>query len=215
VQQSVLEVGVENVPEMLKEICKGLGPGTIPSEAKRELQGDRQGQLDWRRFLRRYVGQSLEVRPVFNRPPRRFPDLVGIVPGRRHLADRPMVMAVIDTSGSITPDLLELINAELAHLAKAYDVTVVECDCAVHRVYTYSKPLQFAQGGGGTDFRPPLERTFLRKHSPDLIIYFTDGEGPAPERSPRVRVIWCLTPQGRQPAEWGRAIWMAESPEAD
>jgi len=49
--------------------------------------------------------------------------------------DRPKVTAVIDTSGSITPALLEQVGAELARLAADFAVTVVECDAAVHAVF--------------------------------------------------------------------------------
>jgi predicted metal-dependent peptidase len=116
-------------------------------------------------------------------------------------------MAVIDTSGSITPELLELINAELASLAGDYRVTVVECDVKIHRVYPYRK-IREVQGRGGTDFTPPFKPAFLRQHRPDLVIYFTDGFGPAPERAPRIPTIWCLTPIGERPCKWGRVIQM-------
>jgi hypothetical protein len=38
--------------------------------------------LDWRQLLRRSVREATEVRPVFTRPPRRFPQLMGIMPGQ-------------------------------------------------------------------------------------------------------------------------------------
>ena len=117
-------------------------------------------------------------------------------------------MAVIDTSGSITPELLELIDAELAGLARHHAVKVVECDCAIHSVYDYHGRLKNLTGRGGTDFRPPLAANFLRKHRPNLVIYFTDGIGPAPATPPRVRVIWCLTPEGQVPAAWAKIINM-------
>lgn len=116
-------------------------------------------------------------------------------------------MAVIDTSGSITPYLIESINAELVRLARDYPVVVVECDAAIKAVYNY-RPVKKVTGRGGTDFRPVFEPEFLRRHKPDLIVYFTDGFGTAPERPPRVPVIWCLTPHGEAPTDWGRVIKM-------
>jgi predicted metal-dependent peptidase len=116
-------------------------------------------------------------------------------------------MAVIDTSGSITTELLELINAELARLAAEFEVLVVECDTKIQRVYEYRR-IEAVCGRGGTDFRPPFAAAFLRKHRPDLAIYFTDGAGPAPAKPPRVRVLWCLTPEGTRPAPWGKEICM-------
>lgn len=117
-------------------------------------------------------------------------------------------MAAVDTSASITPDLLEQISAELKRLAEDYDVLVVECDAEIQRVYHY-RPLDSVIGGGGTDLCPPLETTFLRKHHIDLAIYFTDGFGDAPEKSPGVPVVWCITEKGECPANWGREVRMS------
>ena len=208
IQEAALEVGMDKVPEQFKNTMENAPAGDTPGESQYELQGDETGQLDWRRLLRRYVGQVLQVRPIFSRPPRRFPNLVGIVPGKGRQPDRPKIMAVIDTSGSITPELLELIDAELAGLARHHEVKIVECDCKIHDVYDYRKPLTSVTGRGGTDFRPPLKAKFLRKHRPDLVVYFTDGMGPAPAKRPAVPVVWCLTPHGSQPVPWGRIIRM-------
>jgi len=118
-------------------------------------------------------------------------------------------MAIIDTSGSITPELLEMISAELGLLARHYTVIVVECDAEVHAVYEYRAPLTAVHGGGWTDFRPPLTSEFLREHRPELVVYFTDGFGPAPEKAPRMPLVWCLVPGGQRPADWGRVIQMS------
>ena len=149
---------------------------------------------------------------MFNRPPRRFPELVGILPGRRRQAARPRVMAVIDTCGSMTDELLERVDAELAWMARQFAVTVVECDAAIRRVYRY-RSLGSVLGRGGTDFRPPLERAFLRRHRADLVVFFTDGSARPPHRRRGRPVVWCLTPGGRPPATWGRVIKMGEADE--
>jgi predicted metal-dependent peptidase len=198
---------LERLPEHMVLAIQSLGIGCVPGAGQFELQGFGRGRVDWRRQLRRYAGRALEERPVFNLPSRRFPELVGILPGRRRQPTRPRVMAVIDTSGSMTDDLLEQADAELAGLSRRSAVVVVECDAAVQRVYPYRKLGSFL-GRGGTDFRPPLEPQFLQRHRPDLIIFFTDGDGPAPTIAPRIPVIWCLTPGGCTPATWGRAIQM-------
>lgn len=204
----VMDVGLDRVPNELKDALRDMDIGDYPGGGQYDLRGEHSGHLDWRRLLRRYVGQILQIRPTFSRPSRRFPDLVGIVPGKCRQGERPRVMAVIDTSGSITSELLELISAELALLARHYTVLVVECDAVVHAVYDYRVPLTAVHGRGGTDLRPPLERKFLRKHRPDLVVYFTDGFGPAPPTAPPVPTVWCLVPGGQRPAGWGRVIQM-------
>jgi predicted metal-dependent peptidase len=204
VQEAASEVDISRLPKGLREAIGKLAGDNSGSDLE-SLLPSKEGTVDWTARLRRYAGQVLEVRPVYTRPPRRFPEMVGILPGQARQACRPKVMAVIDTSGSITPELLTQINGELTRLAKRHTVTVCECDCVIHRTYPY-KPLTAVCGRGGTDLRPPLERDFLRKHKPDVIVYFTDGYGPAPDRPPGVPVIWCLLPGGRVPAPWGRVV---------
>lgn len=166
-------------------------------------------QVDWRSALRRYAGRTLSRRPTFAKPPRRFPDLLGIVPGHSWQGEKPCVMAVIDTSGSIADRTLQEISEELGAMAKRFEVVVVECDSKILDSYPF-RPLAQVRGRGGTDFRPPLEPAFLRKNRADLVVYFTDGFGPAPEKPPRVPVAWCLTEGGTKPAAWGHEIRMGE-----
>jgi predicted metal-dependent peptidase len=186
----------------LRDFCAGEVPGghteTISSTGR--------GRLDWRRALRHYLREATEVRPVFTRPPRRWPELIGMTPGQLHRPSRGSVMAVLDTSGSITTPLLAVIADELDRLARTHTVTVVECDAAVRAVYPYRRLLRQVHGRGGTDLRPPFDPTLLRRVRPEVIVYFTDGYGPAPRMSPAEPVIWCLTPAGRRPTPWGREL---------
>lgn len=137
-----------------------------------------------------------------------MPDLIGLLPAQCRLATKPIVMAVIDTSASMVTALLEIIGAELSRLARDYQVTVVECDAEVLSCYPYRGRIKTVVGRGGTDLRPPFEAQFLARVRPDVIVYFTDGDGPAPSGPPPIPVIWCLTPCGSRPATWGREIHM-------
>jgi predicted metal-dependent peptidase len=206
IEEAVLEAGPGTVPTELHEpieTATGKSPGDLREQIARG-----KGTLDWRQMLRRYVGSILEIRPTYNRPPRRFPELVGILPAQARRAGKPRVMAVIDTSGSISSEILSRIDGELRRLARHHSVLVVQCDAAVHSVEEYRGTLKAVHGRGGTDLRPPFARAFLRKHRPDLVIYFTDGDGPAPTVRPAMPVIWCLTLHGRDPAGWGRVVRM-------
>jgi predicted metal-dependent peptidase len=116
-------------------------------------------------------------------------------------------MAVIDGSGSMTASVLADISKELAVMSKTHRVLVVEADDKIRDVYPY-RPVEAVKGRGGTDFRPALAPDFLNQHSPDLVVYFTDGRGTAPVEQPSVPVIWCLTVGGRHPCAWGRVVNM-------
>lgn len=160
----------------------------------------------WQRVLRRYVCEAADQRPVFNRPPRRFPELVGVLPSLRRTSDRAHLMAVLDTSGSMSASSLAMIGAELKEMSRAHRITVVECDQTVRAVGAFRGVLEAVRGRRGTDLRPPFEQSLLAEVRPDVIVYFTDGCGPAPDRPPPVPVIWCLSSGGHKPAGWGREI---------
>ena len=164
------------------------------------------GNVPWHRLLRRYVREATDERPVFSRPPRRFPEFVGIVPGHQREPRRARVMAIVDTSGSMSVNELTMIAAELREMSRTHTITVVECDRKVRAVHALLGTLETMRGRGGTDLRPPFDQALLMKVKPDVIIYFTDGCGPAPDYPPLPPVIWCLTPGGRKPADWGREL---------
>ena len=65
-------------------------------------------------------------------------------------------------------------------------------------------------GRGGTDFRPAFEAAKKLKPQPRLLIYCTDGIGPAPEKKPKdFETIWCLMGEYVQvPATWGKVIYV-------
>jgi predicted metal-dependent peptidase len=115
-------------------------------------------------------------------------------------------MAVLDTSGSISTQTLEEVGAELARMHRDHDIVVVECDVAVRAVYPFAPPLRHARGRGGTDLRPPFAAEVLNPIRPDVVVYFTDGIGPAPALAPGVPVLWCLTARGTRPTPWGGAV---------
>lgn len=209
-QEAAIGIAPDTIPRELQQILRRQGIGVTPGSGTTTLAGTSRARLNWIRLLRHHLGQAVHRRHDLRRPPRRMPELVGIVPGRSHHSVKPRITAVIDTSGSLTPDLLETISAELGRLARSFRVTVVECDTKIQRTYPF-KAITDVRGRGGTDLRPPFQPKLLRKLRTDLIVYFTDGYGPAPTSPPRMPVIWCITPDGKTPATWGRVIHMEEA----
>ncbi len=202
--EAAVEAG--GVPSELQAAVKAIGRGT--ASQVHILAGGADGTLDWRRLLRRYIGRLTRPQGSYSRPPRRFPRLIGVVPGRLRRPRDSAVVAILDTSGSIDEPIIEAIDGELQRLARTREVVVVEADCEVHRTYRYAGRLERVHGRGGTDFCPALDRRFLAPLKPEVVIYFTDGFGPAPEVPPPWPLVWCLVPGGEPPAEYGRVIRM-------
>ena len=137
--------------------------------------------------------------------PRRFPHLVGIVPGRRTRRFPPTIVFAIDTSGSLDAIQLAAANVELAALAHHVSaITVVHCDATVHRVEPYGGELREVYGGGGTDLRPPFE--LARQLGVDALVYFTDADGSFPDSPPEFPVTWLLSPGAKKRPPWGTVL---------
>ena len=123
-------------------------------------------------------------------------------------------VVAIDTSGSTQNDL-PVFFAELVSLMKSFgkfDLDVIQCDAKIQNVEHYSEANPpppdkkwKVKGFGGTDFHPVFDYIRKKMHvQPDLLVFFTDGYGDAPKQRPAYPVMWVLTSDGRQPAEWGR-----------
>lgn len=178
-----------------------------------QFQPEGLGELPWNELLR-HLARGLPRRVETRRfPSKRAPERIGVVPGRRSVREKRVVMAVVDTSGSMSSQEMSLISSEIAGLQKlGLRVALVQCDAVIHEARWLEPGQQFtrALGRGGTDLRPPFAPAMVRRFSPSLIVYFTDGYGPAPAAPPPgVEVLWVLTGQGPcVPARYGRAVCM-------
>ena len=154
----------------------------------------------------------------YDRPSRRqgafgFGDGKILLPRMR--APVPNVTIAIDTSGSMGTDEMTAALRETKGILNATGskIEVIAADTRVtdvkqvHRVEDVRKLLK---GGGGTDFRPVFEMLDRRSTGrPDVLIYMTDGYGPAPQSPPAgMTVIWLLMGRWgfKKPCTWGEAL---------
>ncbi len=170
------------------------------------------GSMDWKAALQIFASRLRKPIHRYDTPNRRFPQHVGLIPGRRRLisqGEKPRLLVVIDTSASISTQELLAISTQLQHLVSLSTILLVECDAIIHRVTTYKGgPLHSVMGRGGTDLRPPFQGDFLRQHRPEGVVYFTDGCGPFPESPPALPVLWVLTCASDFACPWGERVFL-------
>lgn len=230
------------LPHDLRALIRSANqrPGTTPGGFVESLPGLAKSRLSWQRILRRVLAVDYDREITFLRPPRRFPELVGVLPGVRRVPTKLKLMAAVDTSGSMSVATLDAIAAELRVLADVYDVALVEFDYFIQRRYrieagdgrcddpSIQNPLGGFRGRGGTNFYPVFARDTLDWAADggelSAVIVFSDGHGPAPEKAPVVRTIWILMDEDarhgrgggvRRPAPWGEVINAADPNEPE
>ena len=181
--------------DMMNDEARGLMPGDFMSQV--ELL-NRPPKLTWQQILKRYVGTiSAEKRKTRTRLNRRQPgrfDLSG------SMDDKVLkIIVAIDTSASVDDEMISsIINEIFAILAKRkHEITILECDSKVQRVYRITKPSDIQKkvaGRGGTEFSPAIEYINHDRYYRDaLMIYFTDGYGENRIPKPRTyRNIWVV-----------------------
>ncbi len=167
-----------------------------------------QPQLPWRMLLARYMTAVARDDYSFQRPSRR--EGGAILPSIR--SDQINLAIVIDTSGSISYDeiseFISEVNAIKGQLRAR--ITLLACDDKLsengpweYEAWdTFSVP-ENLDGGGGTSFLPPFEWLSMQ-HDPDLLLYFTDADGPFPAHEPHYPILWLV--KGKLPVPWGQRV---------
>ena len=175
----------------------------------RRIDGLIEPQLPWRFLLARYVMSVARDDYSFQRPSRREGD--ALLP--RLAGDEVDLCVALDTSGSISAEELAQFATELDALKGQIRarVTVHGCDERLDPRGPWAfppwEPIAMPPrigGGGGTSFVPVFEWIAERRLRPDVLLYFTDGEGEFPQRPPDYPVIWLVKGNGKVP--WGERI---------
>ena len=171
---------------------RGRESGSMTRAIERHLKGTQ----DWREILRELLSAPAADDYDETRPDRRFIEDDIFLPTLYSERVGSIVVAV-DTSGSVTPDLIDKFMAEIQFCldtVKPEKLIVIDCDASVNqeREFAYGDRLSdmTLKGGGGTDFRPVFDRIKSMTESPEALVYFTDGYGAFPDAAPGYPTIW-------------------------
>jgi predicted metal-dependent peptidase len=188
--------------------------GNMPGHVARALGKLREAKVNWRQELREFLAATVPSDYSWQNPNRRFIHLGVYLPGVvkenfGHLA------IAIDTSGSITQEMLDTFASEVNTIAselKPERVTVIYCDARVNHVDTFeSEDVTFKMhGGGGTQFSPVFDLVNDWEERPVALLYFTDLACYDKPTEPGYPCLWvtqeCVTLDG----PFGRTIRITE-----
>lgn len=176
--------------------------GSLPAGLLRWAEGLLNPRVDWREALASRLRRDLSMVAgrrdyVYTRPSRRQEAmrLAGsdaILPAMRQPAP-PRVACVIDTSGSIDEQQLREFLTEVSAITRASGVSsgvsVIACDAQAYAPQRLRGAFDIErielQGGGGTDMGAGIASAAGLRPAPHIIVVFTDGATPWPDRPPR------------------------------
>lgn len=152
--------------------------------------------LNWKTVVSRFATSLAQAhgRMTLKRPDRR-----GLSPYGKKKEYMPSVVVCVDTSGSVSDEMLAEFFSQIRFLGKMLSqVHVVIADAQVHESFEYrpgcEETLRKAgKGRGGTDFDPAIQYINKELLHCDGVIYLTDGWCPVPATRCKRPVIWIVT----------------------
>ncbi|GIH94262.1 VWA-like domain-containing protein [Planobispora siamensis] len=194
----------------------------VPSGWRRWAGERLRPSVDWRARLGATIRRGVstvagQVDFSYRRPSRRAAAYTGIVPPSMARAV-PDTVLVIDTSGSVTDDVLNRLLAEVTGIIEGVAgpdrrLRAFCCDVRPHPVQAVRRAGDIElTGGGGTDMRAGITAATALRPRPDLVIVLTDGETPWPGQRPAAHVVVCLIGDAGHAPGWASAVRVPADP---
>lgn len=170
--------------------------------------------VDWRRHFRGAIKRAVAAESTgseytYSRPSRRR--VTGVVlPGGKHPS--PTVAVIVDTSGSMSDELLseawtEVISCLRAVGVRSERLRIYAGDVGAIRFKSSIANRVPLLGGGGTDIAESIRQVLNVSLKPDLVLVLTDGYTPWPDKPPkRPVIVGLLGPTPPPPPPWATAV---------
>ncbi|KHD38147.1 peptidase [Clostridium acetobutylicum] len=193
--------GYENqIDELKNKIIRNSAKGRIPKRVQEYLDDmNKKAEISWQMYLKKAIGTLPKgYKKTITRKDRRQPYRMDL---RGKLSDHIIkIVVAIDISGSMTDGEIDAAMTEIFDILKNknYELTIIECDNIVRRMYRVNKPRDMKKKldtKGGTSFSPVFEYLHKNRMEDCFLIYFTDGMGEQElVFRPKVKkLMWVLT----------------------
>ena len=188
--------------------------GKLPAGMERYIKGLIEPRVPWRVLLEQFVQKCAKNDYSWMPPNRRFIHQGLYLPSLCSDSIENICIA-IDTSGSITQEMLDIASSELTGILEQFstEIDVIYCDTKaydenVEHFTQQDLPLQLHPvGGGGTDFRPVFDWIEREGKQYSCLIYMTDLEcWSYPEHAPDFPVLWIATDRYGSDPPFGEVV---------
>jgi predicted metal-dependent peptidase len=194
-------------------------PGKVAGELKKLIESFEKTKTDWKALLRKYLNvkfyRTWTYTPV-GRMPRQytFAGSSVILPVLdKNQADKVYLSMIVDSSGSISDDILYKFACEIFSLMRTFakSIRLIVCDADVQQDLWIGNvkdiPKEF-KGRGGTLFQAAFKR-ISKKPWGNVLIVLTDGEiGDLGSlvKPHAMDVIWCVVNNEKFNPPFGRVV---------
>jgi len=217
--ETELEILRRNIAQEIKNFERTHGRGSVPEYLSRWAEEKLSPKIDWRKELASVVRNTVAniagmVDYSYQRPSRRQNIVSDIIlPSMRQ--PLPIVAVVVDTSGSISDEMLGQSVTEVEGILKSLGfrdkIWYIACDYDVHITKQISSIKEIKlKGGGGTDMGKGIEAAASLKPRPNICIVLTDGYTPWPKEPPsKMKIIVGLINESENPPEvpgWAKKV---------
>jgi predicted metal-dependent peptidase len=173
----------DEMKEAILQSAQAAGAGNVPAGIKRLINNFTAPKMRWQDLLRIQLESILKNNYTFMKPSRKAWHTGAVLPGMLP-AEQLDVCIAIDTSGSITDEMVSDFLGEVKGMLELYNSYVVKVFCFDTSVLAEAEfssdggddILDYQpQGGGGTDFEVCWEHLKANDIVPKQFIMFTDG----------------------------------------
>jgi len=180
--------------------------GVEPLGIERDIDFLFRHKINWKSLLWKYIINEIPVDFTWTKQSKKTISSNIYLPSTKK--ENINVVVAVDTSGSITKNMLNEFIGEIIKLSRSFefiDVTILTCDAEVQDVFRLRnreiirkiKNIR-VHGGGGTSFVPVFNWIYENQKNTKVLIYLTDGYGIYP-KDETIPTIWVTI--GRNPPQ--------------
>jgi predicted metal-dependent peptidase len=174
----------DEIREAVLQAAQSSNAGNLPGGVQRLFNNLTNPKMDWRTLINMKIPSLQKNDYTYSRMNKKYAQQGIIIPGLNQQESIDVCVA-IDTSGSISQQILEEQLSEVLGIMEMYDeftIRIWQFDTEVYGYAEFTKDTASdimsyeVRGGGGTDF--DANWTFMKEEGiePQLFIMFTDGE---------------------------------------
>ena len=208
-EKQLINNQIDHIAKQTAEQVNKMAPGKIPACLRDyidELFKPKERHFNWKSYFRRMLGTviDIELKKTRKKESIRFPDASGL----KH-KKKSNICIIVDTSGSVSDLELKDFFSEIYHVWKAgAEITIVENDAAIGRIYKYNGKWDgTVTGRGGTIFNEAVNWYNDHRRDFNTVIFFTDGYADV-NLNIYGESIWVITSDGCHQNYPGKTLYI-------